>query len=79
MMLVSQKSRQRMVEIGLAHFTMWREDGKGLVLDETAVAHYLTGALISLLLWWIDNGMAQSPAEMNELFQQLSGLGLTIK
>jgi AcrR family transcriptional regulator len=33
-----------------------------------AVAHALAGALLSLLLWWIDGKRTASPAEMDDLF-----------
>src|SRR5688572_18749761 len=35
----------------------------------TAFAH--AGALLSLMKWWIDRGMKQSPAEMDELFHRV--------
>ncbi|HEX6047136.1 MAG TPA: TetR/AcrR family transcriptional regulator [Pyrinomonadaceae bacterium] len=35
----------------------------------TAFAH--AGALLSLMTWWIDRGMKQSPAEMEELFHRI--------
>jgi len=34
-----------------------------------AVAH--AGALLSLMTWWIDRGMRESPAEMDELFHRV--------
>ena len=38
-------------------------------LPAIAVAH--AGALLSLLAWWLDRGMRESPAEMDELFHRL--------
>ena len=35
----------------------------------TAFAH--AGALLSLMRWWVDRGMKQSPAEMDELFHRI--------
>ena len=34
-----------------------------------AVAH--AGALLSLMTWWIDRGMRESPTEMDELFHRI--------
>jgi len=79
MMLISQKSRQRMVENWVTHIEQWQTDGHELPFPATAVAHYLTGALMSLLMWWINNGMMESPEEMNEMFQYLAGRGLERK
>lgn len=38
-------------------------------LPAVAVAH--AGALLSLLTWWIDRGMRESPADMDELFHRM--------
>ena len=39
--------------------------------DRAAVAFAHAGALLSLLTWWIDRGMKQSPAEMDALFHRI--------
>lgn len=36
-----------------------------------AVAFAHAGALLSLLTWWLDRGMRESPAEMDELFHRM--------
>jgi AcrR family transcriptional regulator len=76
MMLVSQMARQRMVENWLSHIERWQQANGALKMPETAVAHYLTGALMALLLWWINEGMPQTPQQMNTMFQQLAGEGV---
>jgi AcrR family transcriptional regulator len=38
-------------------------------LPALAFAH--AGALLSLLTWWLDRGMRESPAEMDELFHRM--------
>lgn len=37
---------------------------------------YLTGALMSLLRWWLDNDMPHSPEKMDEMFQQIAMPGV---
>ncbi len=37
----------------------------------TAIAFTHAGALLSLLTWWLDRGMRESPAEMDELFHRM--------
>jgi AcrR family transcriptional regulator len=37
-----------------------------------AVAHALAGALLSLLVWWIDGNGALSPEEMDDLFHGIA-------
>jgi len=36
-----------------------------------AIAFAHAGALLSLLTWWLDRGMRESPAEMDELFHRV--------
>ena len=76
MALISQKSRERMVENWLEHIDRWQSAGVRLTMPPPAIAHYLTGALMALLVWWIDEGMKQTPQEMDRMFQQLAGKGL---
>ncbi|HEY8410689.1 MAG TPA: TetR/AcrR family transcriptional regulator [Pyrinomonadaceae bacterium] len=46
--------------------------GQQIPADERpALAFAYAGALLSLLTWWIDRGMKQSPAEMDQLFHKL--------
>lgn len=41
-----------------------------------AYAHAMAGALFSLLDWWIDHGMAESPKNMDALFHRMVWNGL---
>jgi AcrR family transcriptional regulator len=45
--------------------------------SRAALAHALTGSLLSLLTWWLDRGMHASPVEMDEMFHQLVWSGVT--
>jgi AcrR family transcriptional regulator len=45
--------------------------------SRAALAHALTGSLLSLLTWWLDRGMLASPDEMDEMFHQLVWSGVT--
>jgi len=40
------------------------------------MAHALAGALLSIQSWWIDHGMAESPAEIDELYHRLVWSGV---
>ena len=42
-----------------------------------AIAFAHAGALLSLLAWWLDRGMRESPAEMDELFHRVVWNGVT--
>lgn len=39
--------------------------------ERAAISFAHAGALLSLLTWWIDGGMRQSPAEMDQLFHRV--------
>jgi len=40
------------------------------------LTQYLTGGLMSLAQWWLDNDMPYTPQEMDELFQQMAMPGI---
>ncbi|HEX3248041.1 MAG TPA: TetR/AcrR family transcriptional regulator [Pyrinomonadaceae bacterium] len=42
-----------------------------------AIAFAHAGALLSLLTWWLDRGMRESPAEMDQLFHHMVWNGLS--
>jgi AcrR family transcriptional regulator len=59
----------------LASFTRLLEDRSNPVEVDSNVqltAQALTGALVQLLLWWIEAGMPEKPATMARWFAQLS-------
>lgn len=44
--------------------------------ERPAIAFAHAGALLALLTWWVDRGMKQPPAEMDELFHRLVWKGV---
>ena len=44
-----------------------------------AIAFTHAGALLSLLTWWLDRGMRESPAEMDQLFHRMVWNGVSGK
>ena len=42
-----------------------------------AIAFTHAGALLSLLTWWLDRGMRESPSEMDELFHRMVWNGVS--
>ena len=44
-----------------------------------AIAFTHAGALLSLLTWWLDRGMRESPAEMDQLFHRMFWNGVSGK
>ena len=64
------------LELGQGHFARAIERrlaelprSRGLAAGErTALAQALAGALLSLLTWWLERSMPESPARMDDLF-----------
>jgi AcrR family transcriptional regulator len=51
--------------------------GQGIVAAERpAIAFAHAGTLLSLLKWWVDRGMRQPPAEMDQLFHKMVWKGV---
>jgi AcrR family transcriptional regulator len=44
--------------------------------DLSAIAFTHAGSLLSLLTWWLDRGMRESPTQMDELFHRMLWNGL---
>lgn len=77
--LSSSGKMQENMELARGHFARGIEGrlaelprGQSIAESErAAVAFAHAGALLSLMTWWIDRGMRQSPAEMDELFHRI--------
>ena len=51
--------------------------GRGIpAAERPAIAYAHAGALLSLLKWWIDRGMRQPSAEMDQLFHKMVWTGV---
>lgn len=51
--------------------------GQGISASERpAIAFAHAGTLLSLLTWWIDRGMKETPAEMDQLFHKMVWQGV---
>jgi AcrR family transcriptional regulator len=70
-------------ELGREHFARGIEQrlaempkASGLPANRRgAVAHGLAGTLVSLISWWVQHGMKESPQEMDKLFHRLVWAG----
>jgi AcrR family transcriptional regulator len=81
--LVSSGKMKDVVELGQGFFARSIEERLLLAQVEMepaqlkAHAHALAGALFSLLSWWVDHGMVESPQAMDALFHRMVWNGLT--
>jgi AcrR family transcriptional regulator len=77
--LVKSGKYQENMELARGHFARGIERrlselprGKTIPANQlAAIAFAHAGALLSLLTWWLDRGMRESPAEMDELFHRI--------
>lgn len=63
---------------GIEHRLAELPRGRGIPASERpAIAFAHAGALLSLLTWWLDRGMRESPAHMDELFHRMVWIGVS--
>ena len=83
--LVKSGKFQENMELARGHFARGIERrlaelprARSLPANELqAMAFTHAGALLSLLTWWLDHGMRESPAEMDRLFHRLVWNGVS--
>jgi len=51
-------------------------DEKSPPVELSVISNYLAGALLTLLVWWLDNNMPYPPERMDALYQELSMPGV---
>ena len=77
--LVKSGRFQENMELARGHFARGIERrlselprGKSISANErSAIAFTHAGALLSLLAWWLDRGMRETPEQMDELFHRI--------
>ena len=83
--LVKSGKFQENMELARGHFARGIERrlsqlsrGRSIPANELpAIAFTHAGALLSLLTWWLDRGMRESPAQMDELFHRMVWTGVS--
>ncbi len=75
-------SRGSDIATGMVHSSLLRHATSGLEThpdagDQTTIpievrAEFLTGSLLALLTWWVDNDMPYPPESMDEMYQELT-------
>ena len=85
--LVKSGKFQENMELARGHFARGIERrlselprGQSILPNErSAIAFTHAGALLSLLAWWLDRGMRETPAQMDDLFHRMVWTGLSCK
>ena len=83
--LVKSGKFQENMELARGHFARGIERrlselprGQSIPASErSAIAFTHAGALLSLLTWWLDRGMREPPAQMDDLFHRIVWKGLS--
>ena len=83
--LVKSGKFQENMELARGHFARGIERrlselprGKSIPPNQlSAIAFTHAGALLSLLMWWLDRGMRESPSEMDALFHRMVWNGVS--
>jgi len=83
--LVKSGKFQENMDLARGHFARGIERrlselprGQSIIASErSAIAFTHAGALLSLLTWWLDRGMREPPAQMDELFHRMVWNGVS--
>ena len=74
--IVIQAIRDGLIEHARAYFEREERAGKRLGVPMEILTTHLAGSLLTLLTWWLENEMPYPPEQMNEMFKQLTMLGI---
>ena len=85
--LIKSGKAQENLELARGHFARGIERrlaelprGRGISARERpAIAFAHAGAMLSLLTWWLDGGMRESPEHIDELFHRMFWTGVSSK
>ena len=75
--MVLQVAREDLEESLERLFSKCKENGHRLQEEPVFLSRFVSGAFLSLLMYWLDSGMGESPAEMDERFRRLVRLSLS--
>jgi AcrR family transcriptional regulator len=73
-MAVKQRFRQDLLAVVREDVVALAGEQPAEVLD--GIVHYLTGALMELLFWWLDTPTGLTPAEIDQIFHHLTAPAL---
>jgi len=69
--LLYKKGHERLRQNIEQHLVALVPAGQTQAAPPALVADYMAGAILTMLRWWLDNGMPYPPEQMDAMFQQL--------
>ena len=74
--IIMEAGRRRLTEDIQNHLGKWFTDEIPADLPLPVVTSFLAGAMLSVLMWWLDAGRPVPPEEINAMFQQMAMTGV---
>jgi len=71
---VARRIREYLADVIQSQLTEWADKNKDAPFE--IVAHYMAGALITLIAWWLENDMPHSAEYMSQIFFRLTSQGI---
>jgi hypothetical protein len=74
--IIVEAGRRHLTEDIQRHLHVMFPDGTPAEIPLPVITSFLAGAMLSVLMWWLDAGRPYPPEEINEMFQQLAMSGV---
>jgi AcrR family transcriptional regulator len=74
--IVQATARRHLTEDIERHLDAWFPEAGPAEMPVPVITNFLTGAMLSILMCWLDAGRPCSPEEVNNMFQQLAMAGV---
>ncbi len=74
--VLMETGRQHLMKNIEAHLDEAFAGGETAVMPIPVITNFLAGAMLSVLMWWLEEGQPYSPEEVNIMFQRLATSGV---
>jgi AcrR family transcriptional regulator len=74
--VIMEAARRHLSEDIENHLTAIFPSGKEIDIPTPVITNFLAGAMLSLLMWWLDQDRPYSPEEIDAMFQRLAISGV---
>ena len=71
-----ETGRQHMRTSIQEHLSARLANGQPLAIPLPVITNFLAGAMLSVLMWWLDNDLPYPPERINEMFHELAMSGM---